>query len=148
MKFPTLLEYLTGQRDKLGVLMLAPMLNKLIAEFTMTGIKFYSQPLALWMFIPCSEDGEPIKRPVDNSNNHDEWCAYECLRQEYQAAEQRVLFEGCKLIKQEEKTALIENQDGEAFVLRRGTNINVDGCVGLFHSLRPTQSSINQLNLK
>jgi len=123
--------------------------------------EFYSQPLALWMFIPCGEDGMPLKRPVDNSNNHDEWCAYECLRQEYQAAEQRVLFEGWEL-KGNRSAAMYAVKsgdvsigfyaDGDVIVSDMNTSPNyVVKSVDEFASrvnLTPTQSSINQLNLK
>ena len=76
-------------------------------------VAFYSQPLALWMFVPCGEDGEPMEKPdlwddwFDGQISYSELpnnLAEELNDEEeaksfyaYQAAAQRVLFEGWEL---------------------------------------------------
>lgn len=50
--------------------------------------KFLKQPLELWMFIPCDEEGNVLEKPnplVDVNNR---------LKKQYQQAKDRVLFEG------------------------------------------------------
>ena len=166
MKFPTLLEYLTGQRDKLGVLMLAPMLNKLIAAFTMLGLKFYSQPLALWMFVPCGEDGKPLKFPIRaDYDDHDLGVSlYSIKHSEFEAAQRCVLFEGWEVEKEESlyivrhKALCVRFNDlggiidmvvlPYAFTHASTLNDLVELSVIYQIDLTPTQSSKDQLNIK
>jgi hypothetical protein len=56
---------------------------------------FLKQPLELWMFVPCDEDGDVLKEPKyfkrDNSDFNNFHYADYCL--EYQQAKERCLFE-------------------------------------------------------
>ena len=63
--------------------------------------KFLKQPLELWMFVPCDDDGNILEEPTKYSN----WTNFdysgtdigfedEKLCREYQKAKERCLFEG------------------------------------------------------
>lgn len=63
---------------------------------------FLSQPLTLGQFIPCDEEGnvfsEPVKPHTYASENADEYIAHYRLKvAAYNAAKERVLFEGVEL---------------------------------------------------
>lgn len=47
-------------------------------------VKFGKQPLELWMFVPCDEDGNVLEEPL-----HDDFYYWE-----YKKGEERCLFEG------------------------------------------------------
>ena len=99
MKFPTLLECLKTvpsliTQDCGGY-------EEDYMALSEKAIEFYSQPLALWMFITCSEDGKPMSKPIHSDpkyslENFDAtkpvpW-AVDCTK--YNEAVDRVLFEG------------------------------------------------------
>ena len=139
--------------------------------------KFYSQPLALHMFVPCGEDGVPLDVPTEYAyfirNGLDEYCKYmgngnalnieRCIA--YQAAEQRLLFEGWE-IRDEQATGvsvyypkaryvMLFNAAGETQLLG-GKKVTIDAFVNYFTSnsrgrnsvkLTPTQSAKIILNL-
>lgn len=108
MKFPTLLERLITLKstwiinDNVPPANLFSSWNYAVSDL----ITFYSQPLALWMFVPCGEDGKPLSKPVEyeiwlNKGLRQATKIYGHLSRDisprcsaYQAAEQRVLFEG------------------------------------------------------
>lgn len=60
---------------------------------------FLKRKLELWMFIPCDENGEPLKEPISIYYNPEFGCqkfpqeCYESDLQQYQKAKERVLFE-------------------------------------------------------
>lgn len=64
--------------------------------------KFLNQPLTLGMFVPCDEDGNPLEEPTEKLMNefggafstNEEQNQLDDLIQEYQAAKERVIFEG------------------------------------------------------
>ncbi len=59
---------------------------------------FQNEPLALWMFIPCGEDGKPLVKPnvkmYDFSMDEEKLYKDDCI--EYQTALARCYFEGFK----------------------------------------------------
>lgn len=56
--------------------------------------KFLSQPLKLEMFVPCDEDGNPLKKPSwSESENEIHFTNY---TRKYNQAKEKVLFEGFK----------------------------------------------------
>lgn len=67
---------------------------------------FLSQPLELSMFVPCDEDGNPLEEPTTEIMNefdggfstNEEQNQLDDLIQEYQAAKERVIFEGTTII--------------------------------------------------
>lgn len=61
--------------------------------------KFLKQPLALWMFVPCDEDGNVLEQPCDIMNT--DGCR-DCACREFKKAKSRVIFEGFKIIDFEE----------------------------------------------
>lgn len=50
--------------------------------------KFLKQPLELWMFIPCDEDGNVLEEPIETIGG------VEMYVKRYQQAKKRCLFEG------------------------------------------------------
>ncbi|WP_407498840.1 hypothetical protein [Elizabethkingia anophelis] len=61
--------------------------------------QFLKQSLALWMFVPCDEDGNVLEQPCDIMNTDD--CR-DCACREYKRAKSRVLFEGFRIVDFEE----------------------------------------------
>lgn len=56
--------------------------------------EFLKKPLTLGMFIPCDEDGEPLKLNYPQNAPFDDLAQKEFEKQ-YQKAMDRVMFEGC-----------------------------------------------------
>ncbi|MDV3474571.1 hypothetical protein [Elizabethkingia meningoseptica] len=60
--------------------------------------QFLKQPLALWMFVPCDEDGKPLEEPknygiwIDLHNSSGSTMGFED-HEKYLEAKERVLFE-------------------------------------------------------
>lgn len=126
-------------------------------------IAFYSQPLALWMFVPCGEDGEPIVKPEAPEQPYDEdtdvYFQYTIYLKRWEAAEQRVMFEGWELSRRRggaievwrkgEKSNQLLTFDGGKLV-----TYNCETIEDLVHRLKhdniltPTQSAKKQLNIK
>ena len=80
--------------------------------------KFLKQPLELWMFIPCDADNKPLKEPdVQCLRSGSCQCGEEQVsdcrdwKYEYQAACDRVLFEGFTLCDRGDKNLCIVNGD-------------------------------------
>jgi hypothetical protein len=55
---------------------------------------FLKQPLELWMFVPCDEDGNVLEEPKDEGQT---LVRLEKDFKEYQQAKERCLFEGFEL---------------------------------------------------
>ena len=56
---------------------------------------FLKKPLKLGYFIPCDENDVPLEEPIFHEpNNESEIGNYQLLRDEFEEAKQRVLFEG------------------------------------------------------
>ena len=75
--------------------------------------KFLKQPLKLEMFVPCDEDGNILKEPKrwedylqypDSFDGNKEWGEL----YDYKQAKEKVLFDGFKVIKQDNITITIE----------------------------------------
>jgi len=52
---------------------------------------FLDRKLELWMFVPCGEDGKVLEEPMENQ---DKDGTYFTRLKQYQAAKERVFFEG------------------------------------------------------
>lgn len=65
--------------------------------------KFIKQPLELWMFVPCDEDGNVLEEPDNHefymSNFKGEFNDYYSQSYEYQQAKERCLFDGFEFTK-------------------------------------------------
>ena len=136
---------------------------QLYERWCQVGINFYSQPLALWMFVPCGEDGEPIVKPEAPEQPYDEdtdvYFQYTIYLKRWEAAEQRVMFEGWELSRRRggaievwrkgEKSNQLLTFDGGKLV-----TYNCETIEDLVHRLKhdniltPTQSAKKQLNIK
>ena len=57
-------------------------------------VNFLNQPLTLGIFIPCGEDGEPLRHPDELKGTYTNSKAASKYRQRYQQAKERVIFEG------------------------------------------------------
>ena len=63
---------------------------------------FLKKPLKLGYFIPCDENDVPLEEPIFHEpNNESEIGNYQLLRDEFEEAKQRVLFEGFELLEEE-----------------------------------------------
>ena len=58
---------------------------------------FLKQPLELWMFVPCDENGNVLKFNYPQSKAFDE-IAQMAFEKQYQQAKERCLFEGWELV--------------------------------------------------
>lgn len=92
--------------------------------------EFLQQPLELWMFVPCDEDGNVLEEPIeDNYNLGDIYAGY--YRRDlykYQQAKERVLFEGFEIVRSG-KTININNNI--FYVVSNGEN-EVTFHIGLY----------------
>jgi len=171
MKFPTLLECLTSKRlevEALAKRAIQPnfdMLQEKWQHESVLAIELYSQPLALWMFIPCGEDGIPIMlelpKATDADFNHAKPTPQN--HRDYLEAQIRLLFKGWELI--ECGFDMLDSayvvQCGQLIVEFIGDNIEVElnkenilhnpniyeFTNDFFTNLTPSQSAINHLNL-
>lgn len=59
--------------------------------------KFLKQPLELWMFVPCDEDGSVLeeKHDCDCAGNSEYCSGCKFVDTKYQRAKERCLFAGC-----------------------------------------------------
>lgn len=116
MKFPTLLE-------ALKIIEIDPHIREawvnryfLHIQSVNALVAFYSQPLALWMFVACNEEGEPMMKPLHSDpkyslENFDEtkpvpW-AVDCTK--YNEAIDRVLFSGWESISNHGLKTIVSN---------------------------------------
>ncbi|NOQ49530.1 MAG: hypothetical protein GQ553_02560 [Nitrosomonadaceae bacterium] len=164
--FPTLLEYSTHHAKELrSVFELAGNPNyTAFADTIERGNDFFSQPLALWMFVPCGEDGKPMDKLTKQDYalaggmaTHKERQEFDDYLEYYQAAEQRVLFEGWQI-------AGFKSDDlgwsATAWNFRWNVRVNFESTGTMerrnidqyLHNseilLTPTQSAKDQLNIK
>ena len=127
-------------------------------------VDFYSQPLALWMFVPCGEDGEPMEKP----DHYEDWIndvgrarsfAEIISLQDYEDAEKRVLFEGWGVVDDNQikregiyltfHKGYIAIEGGISYALRLESTL--DQLLNFFSTRdpqTPTQSALTQLNIK
>ena len=150
--FPTLLESLVNLISAWVVDDEAGPVNWFSAKMTLIAevVNFYAQPLALHMFIPCGEDGEPLTKPdYDITLTNPQTTR---RRQEWEAAQERMLFEGWEIVE--------EVNDGEYVLkLTTGTRLiaipgnrfpkTIDKFLNNYGTdVTPTQSAIKTLTLE
>jgi hypothetical protein len=76
--------------------------NEIVKDFKGVLIKhcnyaeFLKQPLELWMFVPCDEDGNVISEKYSAKENTEN-KSFAKLSNEYKEAKERCLFEGVDL---------------------------------------------------
>jgi len=95
--------------------------------------KFLKLLLELWMFVPCDEDGKPMEEPSSDMS-----IRAINYREQYQKAQERVLFKGDDL-------GFYQNKGNEAKVLefyKRGYE-TIEGLI--FFDLELTDNAIKQL---
>jgi len=107
---------------------------------------FLKQPLELWMFVPCDEDGNVLEEPklhFPTGNNQLESIIFK-QNKEYQQAKERCLFEGFEV--DSEKTV---NWNGIYIEQDSFNKINVEGLEYYCSStkIKLTQTAIKQLGL-
>lgn len=104
---------------------------------------FLSQPLELWMFVPCDENGNVLEKPTAGM------FGYDYVYNNYNKAKERVLFDGFELV---EYNAFIK-------IVRQNGDINKSVGLGfskvkertieslVFMDLTLTPNAIKQLKL-
>ncbi|MDX8564684.1 hypothetical protein OZ664_11800 [Elizabethkingia sp. HX WHF] len=76
--------------------------------------QFLKQSLALWMLVPCDEDGNVLEQPCDIMNT--DGCR-DCACREFKKAKSRVLFEGFEYMYSFENYWIFKHKDNfEMFV--------------------------------
>jgi len=69
-------------------------------------VNFLSEPLQLWMFVPCDENNVPLEEPKQVSPDGVKWEDYV---KQYQQAKERCYFEGFELIKRKDYYVVQQN---------------------------------------
>lgn len=100
---------------------------------------FLEQPLALWMFVPCGDDGNPFE---EDGTDTDGYVLDDVMFKEYQQAKERCLFEGFELIKTENPEVDGLLLYGEETIYPEDFN-TIEDLVKYSPTL--TQSAINQI---
>lgn len=70
---------------------------------------FLSQPLTLGMFVPISESGEVLREPMYDPANEQYWASEQF---QFEQAQQRLLFEGLKVLKNTSQFFIVEDNLG------------------------------------
>jgi len=99
---------------------------------------FLKKPLELWMFVPCSEDGNVLVN--DNLTEYDREMYFE-EEQKYQQAKERCLFEGC--VYDEEMDAVRTDIGLMIYSVKYDSNDKIEDLVK--YDLQLTQTAIKQL---
>jgi hypothetical protein len=116
-------------------------------------IIFGEQPLELWMFVPCDEDGNVLEEPTEKDEfrycNGTEYYPHQKKQyaKEYQQAKERCLFEGFELKGQTNYSFVYKNKNiFPYFISKKGTieelTFHISNC-----DLQLTQTAIKQLSL-
>lgn len=106
---------------------------------------FLKQPLELWMFIPCDDDGNVLEEPkIENMpfcSVNGEGYDYAILK--YQQAKEKCLFEGCFY---DDEMQVIRSEKGiDLFYLPKGKLFSVEMMAK--YNLQLTPTAIKQLSL-
>ena len=67
---------------------------KELASICWNYTKFLLQPLELWMFVPCDEEGNFLEDPCTHNRRCADICQGSCGSNDYEQDKERVLFEG------------------------------------------------------
>ena len=111
------------------------------ADKVMAYANFLKQPLELWMFVPCDEDGnvldsEPCSLGMFEKGNP-YYDVYLKDKNEYQQAKERCLFEGFEICdRQEEVNCLVF--DNEHFSIKHILSGTIEDLVKYNLKLTPT----------
>jgi hypothetical protein len=110
--------------------------------------KFLQLPLTLSMFIPCNENGEVLEEPTMEKISKmpltsEGWDSiFWRLKKEYQQAQQNVIFEGCKFVKEYEYVWVIKHNGNTYTFLKDST---IEDLIDL--NLTITENAINKFKL-
>lgn len=101
---------------------------------------FLKQPLELWMFVPCGEDGNVLGYPGLIPS-------YEL--QEYRKAKERVLFDGCKVTRNSDNFFIIEPQIGSVYyrIKKENTEVIVEDLFKFMTDITLTETAKKQIGL-
>ena len=109
---------------------------------------FLLLPLTLGMFIPTNEKGEVLEEPnkkyYQSLKDVDKaiW-EYDRLLDEFHEAKQRVIFEGCELIKEHQYSWSIQH-DNQNYIFHK--NFTIEDLIDL--NITITEKAINQFKLR
>ena len=107
---------------------------------------FLKQPLELWMFVPCGEDGEVLERPkimsesIINNDNSKEWAKKTV---QYQQAKERVLFEGFEYTRETNNYIFLKREGIYTHVISKNKKVTIEDLIP--YNLTLTASALNQL---
>lgn len=118
--------------------------------------EFLKQPLELWMFVPCDDDGNVWKYPP--TKDEWEWAkrdsteaeqSFEQKEYNYNKAKDKVLFEfdgGIKLVRNKENFFIIEYKNGFYLrVLKNNTKTTVESLFKFSVGVKLTETAIKQI---
>ena len=94
---------------------------------------FLKQPLELWMFVPCDEDGNVLIEPIGQNPIY--WS------REYQKAKERCLFEDC--IYDEEMQVIRKDYGIDLFYIPKHELFTIETMTN--YDLKLTQTAIKQI---
>lgn len=130
------------------------------ADKVMAYANFLSQPLEIWMFIPCDEDGNVLEEPKDYADILEQGSRvyhYDNIieARKFQQAKERVLFEGFYVqTNYSEKTKktykYVRNKFPHVFSFEQLKNNTIDSLLTSFKEefqLTLTQTAIKQIGL-
>jgi len=134
MKLISMTDFVLYQRE-LGKGTVASVLNSIFKY-----ADFLKQPLELWMFVPCDEDGNVLDEPNypfrSNSNDLE-------LMKEWEQAKERCLFDGWNQIAKIDITICIENESKHRLFLPNCMTIeNI-----VYTNSQLTETALKQLSL-
>jgi len=94
--------------------------------------KFLKQPLELWMFVPCDEDGNVLEKPREFKNKFSTF-------EKYQQAKERCLFEGFEIDTKKNGNKYVSKKD---WLIIFASTENDNGIFRLFSKFSNIESLI------
>jgi hypothetical protein len=109
--------------------------------------KFLKQPLELWMFVPCGEDGNVLEeKSIFNTTDEDYIFDSESFNK-YQQAKERCLFDGFEHIKDDYKSIFsrIRWEGNREILIQYFKEMNIENLIR--HNLTLTPAALKQIGL-
>ena len=102
--------------------------------------QFLKQPLKLGMFIPCDEDGNILKLPIEIKEDAENWN-YQARFNQYIKAKELVYFEDFKVIDRG-NFYFIEREDSSLFyrLFKNNTKKNLESLIKVWDNVILTKS--------
>lgn len=149
MKLISMTEFVLQQEEKLNTLLsdhisalrIASSYDKVIRY-----AKFLIQPLTLEMFVPVDEEGNVLEKPEE----YDSGLWHHARKwdvEDYRKAQEKVLFEGFKIIKNFNNFFFIVDKSGKWIrVIKNGTSLMVEDLLKI-SGAKLTPTALKQIGL-